>query len=162
MAVRNPIKTALQQVMERHGFVLEKPPRGWKGAKERWVKELPEVIWFVSLVISKYGKDYGVILGLHLKGIGHPFGKDRWLRHGDATLELSLRKTSVDEIRTLLNLRHAMDEQERISRLIEIFQKIPRLFRGCETVDGATKKILSKRTFVPNSPKVEEYLKRRK
>ena len=162
MATVNPIKNALQQVMERHGFALEKPPRGWKGAKERWVKDLPEVIWFVSLVVSKYGKDYGVTLGLHLKGVGHPFGKDRWLRHGDAELELSLRKIPVDEIRTLLDLRDAMDEQERISRLVEIFEKIPQLFRGCETVDGAMKKILSKRTFVPNSPKVEEYLKRLK
>jgi hypothetical protein len=162
MAVANPIKKALQQVMERHGFKLEKPPSNWQGAREQWVKELPEVIWFVGLVISKYGKKYGVSLGLHLKGVGHPFGKHRWLEHGNAGLSLSLRKTSVDEIRALLNLRHEMDEQERISRLIEIFKKIPRLFRGCETVDGAMKKILSKRTFVPDTPIVEEYLKRPK
>lgn len=160
MASPNPIKTALQQVMERHGFKLEKPPSNWQGASGRSLKELPEVIWFVGL-ISKY-RSYGVNLGLHLKGVGHPLGKDRWLQHGDAPLELSLRSYSAPEIRTLLNLKHAMDEQERTSRLIELFEKVPPLFRGCETVEGAMKKILSKRTFVPHHPVVEEYLKRHK
>lgn len=159
MAVRNPIKTALKQVMERHGFKLEKPPSNWQGAKEQWVKELPEVIWFVGYVISKYGKKYGVNLGLHLKGVGHPFGEDRWLQHGNAGLALSLGRSSVDEIRMLLNLRHEMDDQERTSRLIEIFERMPPLFRGCETVDGAMKEILSMRIFVPDSPVVEKYLR---
>lgn len=162
MAVANPIKDALKLVMERHGFRKDKP--FFPKEKEYWIREWPEVNWFVGLQVSKYGKEYFVNLRLHLNGVAHPDGKERQLPHGVARLDTALATSeAIIEVRTLLNLRHEMDDQERKSRLIEIFERsmLP-IFYGCETRDSARSIILAQRFFFPESPLTEAYLKRHK
>jgi Domain of unknown function (DUF4304) len=160
MASKNPVKDCVKEFMLEQGFHLE-PFRQVRG--KYWVRELDDVLWFVELQTSKYGRAYFLNLGLHVKALTDPSGPYARDWHGQTRLASQLaRKTSNAkdgfELDRIMDLRESIPDDERKARIRTALEDIAMpLFQRCDTFEKARAVLLEGVFFV--SPLTEKKLR---
>jgi Domain of unknown function (DUF4304) len=151
MTRKNPVKDCVEEFVLEHGFHLEafRQVRG-----KYWVREFDEVLWFVELQTSKYGKAYFVNLGLRLKKLTDPDGPYSRDWHGRTRLASQLARATGNikdglELDRLMDLREPIPDEERKTHIRAVLESNGMsLFRRCDTFENAKAVLLEGVFFI--------------